>query len=74
VERTDTGLRLTPLPSSPRFSARLNLAAMGLQGRTVTAVTAVGGDGQRESIESAKGDGGVGLSHDGQAFCYEIAL
>lgn len=74
VERTDAGLRLTPLPSSPRFSVKLNLAAMNLRGRTVTAVTAVGGDGQRADVEFARDEAGVAFSHDGQAFCYDIGL
>ena len=85
LERTDRGLRVTPLPDSSPFQARLRLKKLGWPQATTASVLAVKEEEltkppSQDAQNNAKAndlpiqDGELVVRHDGKSFSYEIRL
>jgi len=73
VEKTDRGLRVTPLPDSPPFAATLRLAKLLPKAPgAIKSVQAIADDDTSSAAAFQYRDGELSLKHDGKSFCYDV--
>ena len=73
MQKTKDGLRLIPLPYEPAFDVTLRLSALDARG-TVANIAARDRTDRRRGTPFRQTGDTVSFRHDGDAFCYEIAI